>query len=429
MAHGLTMREVIFIRAHCGAESTKWTFCLWHEFCYPYWLGTFPWGASGSIRWCLLTSRGMWFEMIASFQGIFVTLLVLGVLIAIHESGHFLAAKSIKVPVRQFAIGFGPRIFGFSWGETECRLNWIPLGGYCAFLDDEEEGKVEGDPSDPRLLRNRAIWQRTWVVSAGVIFNFVSAWLILLGSNMSLGVPTGHQLVGVKMVLAGTPAQKAGLQSGDSIVALAKQPFEDFKGFKERLGQYREKPTTVAILRNGHPMELAVVPTKDGTLGFQPSIRAERQPPASFVAATIAATDQQIKFTTMLSGALYQLFSAPVSMLDKTGGPVAIVAMGDQVYQDDPWLLLEFAVILSIELAIINLLPLPALDGGHLVMLVLEKLRGRPLPRRIEERIMVSGFIMIMGLGMLLICKDIVTVPGMYKPLPTMVSPTPTAKP
>jgi RIP metalloprotease RseP len=142
------------------------------------------------------------------------------------------------------------------------------------------------------------------------------------------------------------------------------------------------------------------------------------------------ATQRQGETTVMLCNALYQLFTSPGTMMDKTGGPVQIVAMGDQIYQDDPWQLLTFAVILSIELAIINLLPLPALDGGHIVMLLLEKLRGRPLPRRIEERILVSGFVMIMGLGMLLIFKDLMTVPGMYKHSPaTATSAAPSGKP
>lgn len=362
--------------------------------------------------------------MMASFSGILVTILVLGVLIAIHEAGHFLAAKSIKVPVRQFAIGFGPRIFGFQWGETECRLNWIPLGGYCAFVDDEtggddEPGAPAAEPVDPTLLlRNRAIWQRTWVVSAGVIFNFVSAYLILFGTNLGLGVPTGHQLVGVKTVIAGSAAEQAGMKPGDRIMKVGGQGFEDFKGFKDRLGGFKDQQVPIEVVRGGETVALTAKPDAAGKLGFQPSIRAERRPSAGLGEAVMVAADQQAKFTAMLCGALWSLFSAPGEMLDKTGGPVAIVAMGDQVYQDDPWLLLEFAVILSIELAIINLLPLPALDGGHLVLLAIEKVRRRPLPRRIEEKILVSGFVMIMGLGMLLILKDIFTVPGMYKPVP-----------
>lgn len=362
----------------------------------------------------------------ASLTGVLMTLLVLGVLIAIHESGHFLAAKSIKVPVRQFAIGFGPRIIGFTWGETECRLNWIPLGGYCAFVDDEtsEEDGPDAAPIAPeRLLRNRPIWQRTWVVSAGVIFNFVSAWLILFGSQLALGTPSGNEIIRVKTVIAESAAAKAGLVSGDRILKVDGKPIIDFQGFKTALGDSKLKAIAIEVERGTAPVTLNATPDKDGRIGFQPGIRAERRPVAGLGEAVVQASIQQMKFTDMLAGALWSLFTSPGDMLDKTGGPVAIVAMGDQVYQDDPLMLLDFAVILSIELAIINLLPLPALDGGHLVLLAIEKIRRRPLPRRIEERILVSGFMMIMGLGMLLILKDLFTVPGMYKAPPPAPAP------
>lgn len=346
-----------------------------------------------------------------------MTILVLGVLIAIHEAGHFLAAKSLKIPVRQFAIGFGPRIIGFQWRETECRLNWIPLGGYCAFADDQQEEPVEGVTEDlppEAYLRNRPIWQRTWVVSAGVVFNFVSAWLILFGSNLGMGIPTGNQVVSAKVIMPGTPAQRAGVQPGDQFVQVAGEPVKQFEGFRERLKKFKGQEITLQLRRGGELLTVQATPDAEGRLGFQPSQRAERRAPAGLLEAFSAANDQQIKYTVLLGNALWSLFSAPSEMMDKTGGPVAIVAMGDQVYQDNPWLLLDFAVFLSIELAIINLLPLPALDGGHLVLLAVEKLRRRPLPRAVEERILVAGFILIMGLGMLLILKDIFTVPNLY---------------
>ncbi|MEB3329867.1 MAG: site-2 protease family protein [Candidatus Sericytochromatia bacterium] len=364
--------------------------------------------------------------MVASFSGILMTVLVLGVLIAIHEAGHFLAAKSLAIPVRQFAIGFGPRILGFQWRETEVRLNWIPLGGYCAFADDQQDEPVEGVAEDlppEAYLRNRPIWQRVWVVSAGVVFNFVSAWFILLGSNVGLGVPTGNQAVGVKAVLPASPAAQAGLRPGDRLLAVDGSGFEKFEEFRRQLKAHKGQAIPVAVRRGDATVVLTATPDAEGRLGFQPTIRNERRPLTGVVDAIVQTNDQQRKITVMLADALYRLFSAPGKMMEQTGGPVAIVAMGDQVYQDDPWLLLEFAVVLSIELAIINLLPLPALDGGHLVFLGLEALRGRPLPRAIEERILVAGFLLVMGLGVALIVKDLFTVPGMYGPPKPSVAP------
>lgn len=372
----------------------------------------------------------------ASFQGILVTIALLGILIAIHEAGHFLAAKSLKIPVRQFAIGFGPRIFGFQWGETECRLNWIPLGGYCAFEDDMPAGEAEGEgPSGvnsekaQRLMRNRPIWQRTWVVSAGVIFNFVSAWLILWFSIVGMGqAPTGRQLVSVQDTLPGTPAAAVGLMAGDRITEIENQPFRTFSEFQATLGQHAGKPITIDVVRGGQPVEIAVTPTDKGTLGFKAQVENETEKVTNPLWAAVAAWNNQARITSDLWNALGAIFTRPGEMMGQTGGPIAIVAMGDQLYQHDPWKLIDFAVLLSIELAIINILPLPALDGGHLVLLAIEKLRGKPLPRRIEESVLVAGFVLIMGLGMLLIMKDIFTVPGMYQAPPAATSPAPSGK-
>jgi RIP metalloprotease RseP len=201
-------------------------------------------------------------------------------------------------------------------------------------------------------------------------------------------------------------------------VSVEHQPFKDFMAFRTKLGDFKQKPVAIGLVRDGKPVDVTVTPDAKGLIGFKPSVGDERRPVTGPVEAVTMATTQQLETTSMLCSALYQLFTSPGSMMDKTGGPVQIVAMGDQIYQDDPWKLLTFAVLLSIELAIINLLPLPALDGGHLVLLFLEKLRGRALPRRVEERILVFGFVMIMGLGMLLIVKDILTVPSMYHQVP-----------
>lgn len=350
--------------------------------------------------------------MNASFTGILVTIILLGVLIVIHEGGHFLAAKSFKIPVRQFAIGFGPKIVGFHWGETEVRLNWIPLGGYCAFVDDEENEGVEVDPA--RLLRSRPIYQRLCVVSAGVVFNFVSAWMFLWISMMALGVPTGHQLLYAQKVLPNTPAATAGLQSGDEVVAIQHQTFKDFVGFKDLMTKYAGKPIVVTLDRAGKTIALPITSKADGTLGFIPTIREQKRPAGNPILAAGAAAQRQGAMTAQLWHALSGFVTAPRQMIKETGGMISIVAYGDQIFQVDPFKLIDFAVLLSIELAIINILPLPALDGGHLALLLIEKLRGRPLPRRIEEGILVAGFILIMGLGALLILKDLLTVPGMY---------------
>lgn len=351
-----------------------------------------------------------------SLPGILITILVLGVLITVHEAGHFLAAKSLKIPVKQFAIGFGPKIFGFVWGETECRLNWIPLGGYCAFVDDTEEGKSAGVNSEAAsgLLRARPIWQRVWVVSAGVIFNAVFAWLLLFGMAIGIGVPTGQQTVAVQRVLPNTPAVAAGLAPKDRLVAVAGERVETFAGFAAALKAHAGTPTTVTVEREGKALDLQATPNAEGKLGFAPLIDDQKAREPNPLKAALFASQREAQVAHDLWGALARLVTQPKQAMGETGGPVAIVAFGDQIFQVDPLKLFDFAVLLSIELAIINILPLPALDGGHLLMLLIEAVRGKPLPRRIEEGILTAGFMLLMGLGVLLILKDIVTLPGMY---------------
>lgn len=376
--------------------------------------------------------------MSSSLLGILVTVAVLGVLITIHELGHYLAAVSLGVPVREFAIGFGPRLLGRRVGETDFALNLIPLGGYCAFLDDfSEEGSppspqppgpseaeaatpgspdlaAEVDPEDPRLLRNRAVWERTWVVSAGVIFNYVSAWLILLTAALWLGVPTGREVVGVKAVLPNTPAAAVGLAPGDRLVQVNGQGVQAFAGFKKALVEAHGQPIRLEVDRGGQALSLEVKPTAEGTLGFRPTIKPERRPVGGLGEAMGAATQSQWEYTTMLTGALAGIFAHPSTAGAQLGGPLMIVDTGKEIFQVDPTLLVNLAVVLSIELAIINLLPLPALDGGHLVFLALEKLRGQPLPRLLEQRILVAGFMTLLGLGVVLIGKDLFTLGAKY---------------
>lgn len=398
--------------------------------------------------------------MSSSLLGILVTVAVLGVLITIHELGHYLAAVSLKVPVREFAIGFGPRLLGRRVGETDFSLNLIPLGGYCAFLDDVGEaeegsgdqapsdaeafqgGAPEGspshghlappaspelDPNDPRLLRNRAIWERTWVVSAGVIFNYVSAWFILLAAALWLGVPTGKELVGVKSILPNTPAAAVGLAPGDRLVKVNGAPIQAFAAFKEALVGAHGQAIRLELQRGDQPITLQVKPTAEGTLGFRPTIKPERRPVGGLGEAMGAATQSQWEYTKMLAGALAGIFAHPSTAGEQLGGPLMIVDTGKEIFQVDPTLLVNLAVVLSIELAIINLLPLPALDGGHLVFLALEKLRGQPLPRLLEQRILVAGFMTLLGLGVVLIGKDLFTLGAKYGGQGPMPSPTNTA--
>lgn len=328
---------------------------------------------------------------------------ILGVLIVVHELGHFLVAKQLGVSVRQFAVGFGPSLWKKTWGETDCRLNLIPLGGYCAFLDDEEGVR---DREDPRYLANRTVGERAAVISGGVIFNAIFAWIVLLVMFVCLGIPNG---VKVERVLAGTPAAMAQLKPGDTISAVNGKPLVWTGALQYEARRHKSEPVSLTIERNGNTFQQTVTPSEKGMIGVSFLADSGRRALTNPFEPVIYASQTFAYFSEMMVVALGDLFSGKMP-LTELGGPVMVVHMGSQVSQADIKRLFDFTALISIELAILNILPLPALDGGHLLLLLVEKLRGRPLPRRVEENVHQVGLMLLIGLGILLIFKDVLTL-------------------
>lgn len=355
-------------------------------------------------------------------MSVLVAIGVLALLIFVHELGHFLAARLQGIYANRFSIGFGPSLLRYQGPQTEYALRAIPLGGYVGFPDDDPDSDI--DPTDPNLLKNRPILDRAIVISAGVIANLVFAYAILVLQFGVVGVPNGFDLqpgVIAPQIFDGSPAAKAGLQAGDIILSAGQTDFgtseQEVQALVDTIKSRPNESVPLQIRRGSNEMTLTVIPEAsaegEGRIGVQlaPNGKALfRRPNSFFESFTLAASEFQelTKRIFMGFGLLLTRFGETASQVS---GPVKIVQWGSSIAASDSGNLFFFAAFISINLAVINILPLPALDGGQLAFLIAEGLRGKPLPQRFQESVMQTGLFLLLGLGVFLIIKDTVQLP------------------
>jgi membrane-associated protease RseP (regulator of RpoE activity) len=343
---------------------------------------------------------------------------VLAILIVVHELGHFMAARLQGIRANRFSIGFGPVLLKYQGPETEYALRAFPLGGYVGFPDDDPDSNIP--PDDPDLLRNRPIFDRAIVISAGVIANLIFAYLVLVLQIGGTGVPEGFNYeagVQVPQVLTpDSPAAKGGLKSGDLILTVGGEILpareESVTRLKQAIESNANQPLQLTIKRDGATSTLTVTPNVSsdgkGKIGVQLSPNGKpifRRPHGTGEVLKLASDRFQAIFVGTVKG-FYQLATNFQETATQIAGPVKIVEQGAKVAQSDAVNLLMFAAIISINLAIINILPLPALDGGQLAFLLVEGLRGKPVPVHIQDGVMQSGLLLLLGLGVFLIVRD-----------------------
>ena len=360
-------------------------------------------------------------------MGVLTALAILAGLIVVHEAGHFLAATWQGIRVSGFSIGFGPALLQHRRGGVLFALRAIPLGGYVSFPDDED---LEASPyrsDDPHLLRNRPLAQRALVIAAGVLANLALAWAVLLAQGLVLGIPAGFSTspgVLVAAVQPGQPAAQAGLQAGDRIVALQGQELgggqQAVSDLVERIRQSPDQRLAIASERQGQRLQLSLQPDDLGGIGrigaqLQPNgseiFRAPRTPlePIRQANADFLALTQR---TVSGFGALLTHFGETAGQVS---GPVKIVEMGAALADQGGSSLFMFTALISINLAVLNALPLPLLDGGQFLLLLIEGLRGRPLPLQLQTAFLQSGFVFLVGLSLILIVKDTSQLPAIQQ--------------
>ena len=337
---------------------------------------------------------------------------VLAIVVIAHELGHFATAKACGVKVDEFGIGFPPRIIAVKYGETEYSLNWVPLGGFTKMAGEE-------DPNIERSLASKSIGKRLLVLSAGSIMNFILPFLLL---TMAFMIPhdivTGN--VSVVEVVADSPAETAGIQAGDKILEINDKSINNTADISRYIQMNLGNEMTILLERSDGSKDTVTVvprwnpPAGDGSVGF--SIRTdnaaiEKRSYNPWVAFQKGATEA---FETMVlfKNGILSMFIGTSTTADLVG-PVGIAQITGQVAQAGISPLLEWTAFFSLNLAIINLLPLPALDGGRIIFVLLEWIRrGKKVAPETEGKIHFLGFALLIMLMVAITFQDIGRIIG-----------------
>ncbi len=358
-------------------------------------------------------------------MSVLAAIAVLAVLILVHELGHFIAARSQGIYVNRFSLGFGPVIWKYQGPETEYAIRAFPLGGFVGFPDDEPDSDIP--PNDPNLLRNRPILDRAIVISAGVIANLVFAYLLLVGQVSVVGVGQATQPGVLIQQLApevSSVAADAGIQPKDVIIAANQRQFgtslQEIEAFRDIIKNNPGKSIQLDILRGDQKLSVKVVPeakSNGGTIGIglSPNGKVERHRLTNPVEALGAGATEFQRIVLLTFQGFGKLITNFGETASQVAGPIKIVEIGASIAQNDTGSLFFFAALISINLAVINILPLPALDGGQLAFLLIEGVRGKPLPDRVQESVMQTGLVLLLGLGLFLIVKETTQLPWLQK--------------
>jgi len=346
---------------------------------------------------------------------IIATILVLGIIVLIHELGHFLAARSIGVSVLEFSIGMGPRIYKHQGKNTVFSVRALPLGGYCLFDSDTT---LQDEKGRSASILGRKPMEKIYVSVAGPVLNFVLAALILAVIFSVIGVPIGYEAV-VGEVQQGSPAASAGLLPGDRIVSIEDKAVNDWQQMTEIMNEHftqsqsdEEEQLTFEVQRNGQIQVLKIAPRFDAEAGryligitVDPDYEIIKR--YNVFQGIWLGMERTITLSVMMLDSIGQLITGKANVEENLAGPVGLVQMISETASTGLLNTIFLMAFLSINLGILNLLPIPALDGGKIVIYLIEIVRGKPLDQEKEGWIHLLGYILIMTLIIVLTYKDI----------------------
>lgn len=337
--------------------------------------------------------------MIVKVQTLIASIIVFGLIIFVHELGHYIAARLSGIKVLELALGFGPRLIGWSRGGTDYSLRIIPFGGFCRMLGEDPSEK-----DDPGNFTEKPLLSRIAVVVAGPLMNFVLALLLLFSVYFFfVGVPITDS-TGIGNVVPGHPAAEAGLQTGDQLTAIDGVNVSNWNDVVSLIEDKEGRQVELAFIRDGKQNVISITPiaeeTPEGTrgvIGITPRVE-------KFVfGGAINSSFQYISFVLV---ATYQTLTGKVPL--EVVGPVGIISFVGQAANNGIVSLMLLTALISFSLCIMNLLPIPALDGGRLLFLLIEGIRRRPLDPEKEGFIHMIGFAILIILILLITYNDLI---------------------
>ncbi len=350
-------------------------------------------------------------------------LFVLTVLVFVHELGHYLVARWNGVRVEIFSIGFGPELFGWTdKAQTRWKVSAIPLGGYVKMFGDVNAASMPDSAIAEMSAEERAVafptkrlGQRAWIVAAGPIANFLFAIVLFAGLYVFVGQPFTPPVVGT--VQEDSAAAAAGLMDGDIFVRIDGETIERFEDIQRIVRTAAGRPLEVVVLRDGEPVSLTATPRLEtftdnfgneheiGLLGIQGGAPefVKRDPATSIWLAS--------KETLSLIGSIFEAVGQIIvgtRKAEELGGPLRIAEISGQAAEMGILAVVQFMAVISINLGLINLFPIPVLDGGHLLFYVFEAVRGRPLGERAQEYGFRIGLALVLGLMVFVTWNDLI---------------------
>ncbi|MDR1126003.1 MAG: RIP metalloprotease RseP [Deltaproteobacteria bacterium] len=343
--------------------------------------------------------------------GVISIVLVLGGLIFFHELGHFLVARSLGIGIKTFSVGFGPALLAWKGKKTRYQLSLFPLGGYVSMVGENDAADIPAPFTLRESFANRPPLHRLLVVASGPVFNMILAVLIFWGLFWAAGA---FPLAEVGEVLDDSPARQAGLLSGDLVKSIDGNNVDTWAAMYTRIQSSQGNPLHLEVERNGQILDFTILPEKvlveengqtfdTWRIGVSPSGRARS---LDFFDSAVQGARETWRLTGLIGQFVGRMFSGQGS-LKEIGGPVLVAQMVHRQAERGLADLLYLTAFLSINLGLLNLLPVPALDGGHVLFCLIELAIRRPVPMRIQAVCIYAGFALLISLMLMATAFDI----------------------